>query len=228
MTRKPMSAETKAKIAARLRGLVRSPETRARIAAAVRRRVVSAETRAKMSASHRLHNRPESTEKTRQGLLGRPLSQSHREKLRHAKLMSPVRYWLGKERPAPSETTRQKMSAAMVGRAKPASFNPHIKRPSPYNGRIFRSSYEVRVASALDALGIPWIYEPRRFDLGDCRYTPDFFLPSEGVYWEVKGWFSPQSQRKVSLFRAKYPDVPLVVFPEGCIIELEHAVKRAA
>jgi hypothetical protein len=191
-------------------------------------RVATAETRAKMSASHRTHNLPESNEKTRQALLGKALSLEHREKLRQAKLRNPVRYWQGKDRPSPTEETRAKMSATKKGRAKPETFNPHIKRPNPYNGLIFRSSYEVRVARALDSLGIKWVYEPKRFDLGTCRYKPDFYLPDQDVFWEVKGWFSPDSQRKVSLFRSQYPDIPLIVFPLSCIVSLEAAAKKAA
>jgi hypothetical protein len=88
-----------------------------------------------------------------------------------------------------------------------------------------RSSYEVRTAKALDALEIKWEYEPRRFWFGTFTYTPDFFLPDDGVYWEVKGWFHHHGKAKVEAFRAKYPEVPLVVFTLPCIEILEHAAK---
>jgi NUMOD3 motif-containing protein len=220
------SQETREKIAARLRGLVRSADTRAKISEAGRGRIVSAETRAKMASSHRKTNTPESTEKTRRGLIGKPLLVEHREKLRQAKLRNPVRYWSGKKRPSASVETRAKMSEALSGRPKPETFRPHIKRPSPYKDVVFRSSYEVRVAKALDALGIEWAYESKSFPLGSFSYLPDFYLPADGSYWEVKGWFSPKSQIKVNAFRVAHPDIPLVVFTKECIEALECAALR--
>lgn len=103
----------------------------------------------------------------------------------------------------------------------------HAKRTFFYKGQRFKSSYEVRVAAAMDALGIVWQYEPTRFDCAAWTYAPDFFLPAEQVYWEVKGWFGPDSQRKVSDFRQRYPDVPLVVFDRTCMESLEAAAHVA-
>lgn len=224
-----MSGETKAKIAARIRGIKRSPETRAKIAEALRKRVVSDETRAKMAAAHAGRTQSqESREKTRQGLLGRPLSEEHKNKLRQAKLRNPVRYWEGKTRPSPSAETREKMRVANGGKPKPDYWSPHIKRPHPYNGITFRSSYEVRVAKALDALGIRWVYEPKRFDLGPFRYCPDFYLPDGNCYWEVKGWFSPTAQSKVSAFRAQHPETPLIVVMKDAIESLEASINLRA
>ena len=54
--------------------------------------------------------------------MGKPLTPEHREKLRQAKLRNPVRYWLGKTRPSPSEETRAKVSAANKARPKPEGF----------------------------------------------------------------------------------------------------------
>ena len=53
-----------------------------------------------------------------------------------------------------------------------------------YGGVIFRSQLEARWAAWFDRRGIPWEYEPVRFD----RWTPDFRLVMDGaeVYAEVK------------------------------------------
>lgn len=57
-----------------------------------------------------------------------------------------------------------------------------------YAGRRFRSRTEARWAVFLDALGEPWEYEKEGFDLGDgVKYLPDFWLPRQSVWLEVKG-----------------------------------------
>jgi hypothetical protein len=108
---------------------------------------------------------------------------------------------------------------AKLRRLKP----PHRKRVR-YGDHIFRSGYEARVAAALDALHVRWEYEPQRFDLSECSYTPDFYLPEDGCFWEVKGWYGPQSQKKVEAFRREHPDIPLVLFNKDCLLALERQV----
>ena len=80
-----------------------------------------------------------------------------------------------------------------------------------YKNITFRSTWEARLAKALDARGIEWEYEPERFDLGETTYLPDFFLPKTQNYLEVKGWLKDKNQRKIALFREQHPDKPLVV-----------------
>lgn len=56
-----------------------------------------------------------------------------------------------------------------------------------YNGYRFRSRLEARWAVFFDALGIPYEYEPKDFyteELG--RYLPDFWLPEQRVWVEIK------------------------------------------
>jgi hypothetical protein len=84
-----------------------------------------------------------------------------------------------------------------------------------------RSSWEIRVAKALTALGISWEYEPKRFTLRDRTYLPDFYLPEIGVYWEVKGWFSLRDQETVRQFRELYPEYPLIVVDKQIMEMLE-------
>ncbi len=57
-----------------------------------------------------------------------------------------------------------------------------------YNGYRFRSRLEARWAVFFDALGIKYEYEPEGYiGLNDIYYLPDFYLPEENVYVEVKG-----------------------------------------
>lgn len=67
-----------------------------------------------------------------------------------------------------------------------------------YNGFRFRSRLEARWAVFFDCMGIKYEYEPEKFQCGDVRYIPDFFLPDldseparpkkqAGMFFEVKG-----------------------------------------
>ncbi len=56
-----------------------------------------------------------------------------------------------------------------------------------YNGYIFRSRLEARWAIFFDALGIEYQYESEGYKgIDDLYYLPDFYLPEENVYVEVK------------------------------------------
>ncbi|MDX2708092.1 hypothetical protein PV350_35395 [Streptomyces sp. PA03-6a] len=58
-----------------------------------------------------------------------------------------------------------------------------------YAGHRFRSRLEARWAVLFDALGITWEYEPQGYLVGPNRrpYLPDFWLPREKLWVEVKG-----------------------------------------
>lgn len=103
----------------------------------------------------------------------------------------------------------------------------HSKHPVFYKGRRMRSTYEVRVAAALDALGIKWEYETQRFHFGTFTYCPDFYLPDGPCFWEVKGWYGPNSKRAVEAFRASQ-SVPLILVTKESIEALEAAAAKAA
>lgn len=56
-----------------------------------------------------------------------------------------------------------------------------------YKGYRFRSRLEARWAVFFDALGIPWEYEKEGYDLGEAGYyLPDFWLPEQGIWIEIK------------------------------------------
>jgi len=75
-----------------------------------------------------------------------------------------------------------------------------------YAGCRFRSRLEARWACFFDTLGIAWEYEPQGYLVGpDARpYLPDFWLPGEKVWAEVKG---SQDQLDIALLvDAAFPE----------------------
>ena len=55
-----------------------------------------------------------------------------------------------------------------------------------YNGYRFRSRLEARVAVLFDRANIKYQYEPEGFESDGVCYLPDFYLPDEDFYVEVK------------------------------------------
>jgi hypothetical protein len=55
-----------------------------------------------------------------------------------------------------------------------------------YKGYRFRSLLEARWAVFFDAAGIKYVYEPEGFDLDGTWYLPDFFIPDQNQYLEIK------------------------------------------
>jgi hypothetical protein len=55
-----------------------------------------------------------------------------------------------------------------------------------YRGYRFRSRLEAWWAVFFDALGIRWEYEPEGYETAGGRYLPDFWLPREQTWVEVK------------------------------------------
>jgi len=57
-----------------------------------------------------------------------------------------------------------------------------------YNGYPFRSRLEARWAVFFDYLSIEYDYEPEGYKLGkDIFYLPDFWLPNQKLWIEIKG-----------------------------------------
>lgn len=96
--------------------------------------------------------------------------------------------------------------------------------PTHYNGYKFRSRLEARWAVFFDNAGIAYEYEPEGFYNSDgACYLPDFYLPQENMYVEVKppredAW---KDIKKVSQFIGNGIDT-LLLLPN--IPSSEHAV----
>ena len=71
-----------------------------------------------------------------------------------------------------------------------------------YCGDTFRSTWEVVLAASLRKGRVEFVYEPV-IDLGKLGgYRPDFFIPSLGLYLEVKGRSAGTNyERQVRKFR---------------------------
>lgn len=209
------------------------PAFKARVSAAMRGKSRSEESRAKMSASKAGRTRAPHSEETKAKMrakhLGKVLSPEHRAKLSLATTGRPG-YWLGRssggmsgKRHSPDAIERIRATNVQTAAA---SRRP-VWRRHEYAGLAFRSSWERRAATALDSLGVRWQYEPKAFRFGsEFSYTPDFYLPDDGAYWEVKGYMCHRSRRAVERFRRDYPDVPLVVVNKQCLQALEAAAQK--
>ena len=83
--------------------------------------------------------------------------------------------------------TRNSWIKRMIGRNSPrfGKLAIHGKKIK-YNGIWMRSTWEVAYAKWLDKQNIKWLYESKVFDLGNCTYTPDFYLPESDTYIEIK------------------------------------------
>lgn len=99
---------------------------------------------------------------------------------------------------------------------KPCPYAKKIK----YKGVWMRSSWEVKYAKYLDKRGIKWFYEPKRFNLGQLTYLPDFYLPEKKKYVEIKGWMSPESYFKIKKFLETYPQIRLQILMQSDLQKL--------
>jgi len=56
-----------------------------------------------------------------------------------------------------------------------------------YNNQLYRSRLEARWSVFFDLLKIKYEYEPQKFDFDGLKYIPDFWLPDQQVWIEIKG-----------------------------------------
>jgi hypoxanthine phosphoribosyltransferase len=86
----------------------------------------------------------------------------------------------------------------------------------------FANDAEVECAKILDYYAVPWDYEPQTFVLERDEtgrvveaFTPDFYLPEQGLYLEVtvmKQSLVTRKNRKLRKLRELYPDVKVKLF----------------
>lgn len=71
-------------------------------------------------------------------------------------------------------------------------------KPTLYNGIQMRSLLETRWAKFLDYCNIKWSYEPEGYVFKDgTAYLPDFYLPEQKAYLEVKGIMRESDMHKI-------------------------------
>lgn len=67
-----------------------------------------------------------------------------------------------------------------------------------YKGYRFRSRLEARWAVFFDELGVDYEYELEGYELEDgTRYLPDFYIPKEKLFVEIKGEYPNQKYKNI-------------------------------
>ena len=87
-----------------------------------------------------------------------------------------------------------------------------------YRGYRFRSRLEARWAVFLDAAGVEWQHEPEGFDLHGVYYLPDFWLPLDKSFLEIKPAWQPGEYRVA--IRQIAPTLTKLADASGCEVYL--------
>ena len=72
-----------------------------------------------------------------------------------------------------------------------------------YNNIYFRSNWEISFVKWCEKENLKYEYEPKRFNLGEINYIPDFYLPDWNFWVEVKGYWDEKSKLKCMSFKEK-------------------------
>lgn len=186
-------------------GRTKSKEHKIKISAGLTNKKQTEETKLKrVEALKKVIHTPEWSSKISAAKKGYKCSEVTKAKMSISKIGKPAHNKGTKM----SAESRKKMSFARIGKELPKQSRG---RRTEYNGIIFRSTYEARMARALDALNLKWEYEKKWVDLGECCYVPDFYVPAIDSYIETKGWMDERSIRKIKLFKEKYPDQKFIL-----------------
>lgn len=125
--------------------------------------------------------------------------------------------WSGKKH---SDITKQKIAAKLVGNTNGFGRG----KRSEYNGIVFRSTWEAKVAEYLDKNCIEWKYEEKAFLLeGNKSYRPDFFIYENGVFVkliEVKGYFRESNKLKFDMFKIMYSHIEVELWDKLVLKQL--------
>jgi len=81
-----------------------------------------------------------------------------------------------------------------------------------YHGCRFRSRLEARWAVFFDTLGIPWEYEKEGYVLEGMKYLPDFWLPEQDCFFEVKGQEPTDEEKRKAQLLALYTEKNVCIF----------------
>lgn len=94
----------------------------------------------------------------------------------------------------------------------------------------FYSRWEANIARLFNYLGIKWLHQPKTFDLKTQNYTPDFYLPEQKIYIEVKNFLWKYSRIRDEKFRKLYSNIKLILLLKKDYLKLEekysHLIKN--
>jgi predicted nuclease of restriction endonuclease-like RecB superfamily len=103
-------------------------------------------------------------------------------------------------------------------------FKTNIKytnsKKSYYKDIYMRSGWEIKYAKWLDSKNIKWEYEKDTFKLKDTTYTPDFYLPEQNIYIEIKGFMHLDAYFKIKEFLENNLDVKYLLMMRKDLKEL--------
>jgi hypothetical protein len=84
-----------------------------------------------------------------------------------------------------------------------------------YNGVTYRSRSEARWAYLFDILRVKFEYEPGKFNTPHGWYLPDFLLPTQGCWVEVKGPHPTEVEKDKAASLARQTRIPSYIFSCG-------------
>lgn len=84
--------------------------------------------------------------------------------------------------------------------------------PTEYKSHTFRGRTEARWAVFFDTLGIRWEYEKEGYELPSGRYLPDFWLPTQGYWIEIKGKEPTEREVQLGIELSIATDSPVFIF----------------
>jgi hypothetical protein len=93
--------------------------------------------------------------------------------------------------------------------------------PTRYNGYTFRSRLEARYAVLFDELKIKYEYEKEGYEYEGTRYLPDFWLPFQQIWIEVKGTTLTELDTKKVIELCRFSKRNVLVFV-GDIGQIDH------
>ena len=108
-----------------------------------------------------------------------------------------------------TELPRKTVPKGSGVRAKTSRINRNASvRKSSAKKAGFRSNFELGVARSLANKRVPYEYESVKLTYvpKPRTYTPDFYLPEQKMFIEVKGYFDKGDRVKMQLIREQYPD----------------------
>lgn len=75
----------------------------------------------------------------------------------------------------------------------------------------YRSQFEINLARALAERKVTFEYEQAKLEYipKPRTYTPDFYLPEQGIYIEAKGHLDKGDRVKMQLIKQQYPDLDI-------------------
>ena len=220
------------KISVAMKGVMKDFKIREKMSTLIKEAMKDPKIREKMSNANKGKNNPmygkqgamygrNHTEETKKRIseakLGKNLTKEHRQSISLSHI--------GKKL---SEEHRVNISKANSGKNN-GMFGKIAKhgKGAYYKEIYMRSSWEVAYAKYLDKNNIKWEYESKVFDLGNATYIPDFYLPEQDLYIEIKGWWRDDAKKKFDLFKIKYKDINIKILME---LELQEMgiIKRTA